>query len=156
VLGWQFSDAASDPISESSLELLELREVIEPTGARLAAARADGEDISRIDAAFVRMEEAIGDTGAAVEADLAFHLAILRASHNNYMLPFGALIQAALRASFRTTNQDSMEYRESLSRHADVVEAIRVRNGELAAEAMRSVLSDTRRALQRALNQGHM
>jgi DNA-binding FadR family transcriptional regulator len=153
VLAWQFGDAASDPISESILDLLELREVIEPAAAQLAAERADGDDMSRIDAAFAGMEEAIGDAEAAVEADLAFHLAILRASHNVYMLPFGALIQAALRASFRTTNQDRTAYRESLFVHADVLEAIRVRNGELAAEAMRGLLSETRRKLQRALNQ---
>lgn len=42
------------------------------------------------------MEQAAGKTEASVEADLNFHLAILEATHNSFMRPFGALVQAAV------------------------------------------------------------
>ncbi len=65
-----------------------------------------------------------GNTAASVEADLQFHLAILDATHNSFMRPFDALIQAALRASLQLTNQDAVAYQVSRGTHRDIQQAI--------------------------------
>jgi DNA-binding FadR family transcriptional regulator len=89
---------------------LELREIIEPIGAGMAADRATTEEVAEIERTMIEMERSVGKTTASVEADLLFHLAILEATHNSFIRPFGALIQAALRASFLQTNRDAAAY----------------------------------------------
>ena len=97
------------------------------------------------------MAQATDNTAASVEADLRFHLAILEATHNSFMRPFGALIQAALRASFRLTNVDQAAYKRSLLRHRKVFLAIRDGSPEKADLAMQAVLRGTQRDVEHSL-----
>jgi DNA-binding FadR family transcriptional regulator len=145
VVAWQFS---GDGLPPAITDLLELREIVEPICARLAAERATPEEAARIEIAFNQMERAIGKTSASVEADLSFHLAILEATHNAFMRPFGALIQAALRASFRQTNADPTAYQRSLSKHRAVLAAIKSNTPAAAETAMLSVLHGARHDIQ--------
>ena len=137
-LAWQFSGGS---LPAAIMDLLELREVIEPMCARMAAERATTEEIAEIERALLEMERSVGKTTASVEADLLFHLTILEATHNSFMRPFGALIQAALRASFRQTNRDTAAYQQTLLKHRMVLTAIKGKNPGAAQDAMRAVLT---------------
>jgi len=149
VLNWLFSGKG---FALGMPDLLELRLIIEPSGARLAAQRATDENLTEIENALGAMETAIEDSATSVEADLHFHLAVLDATHNAFMRPFGALIQEALRASFKLTNRDRPAFERSLRRHRDVFEAIRRRDPEGAEAAMRIVLSRTSEDIERSLS----
>ena len=148
VLNWLFSGKG---FALGIPDLLELRLIIEPAGARLAAERATAEDLAEIEAALNGMEAAIEDSASSVESDLQFHLAILEATHNAFMRPFGALIQEALRASFRLTNKDRLAFEKSLRRHRDVFEAVRNGDAEAAEVAMKIVLNRTSEDIERSL-----
>jgi DNA-binding FadR family transcriptional regulator len=150
VLNWLFS---SKGFAVGIPDLLELRLIIEPAGARLAAERATAENLAEIESALQGMETAIEDSASSVESDLKFHLAILEATHNTFMRPFGALIQEALRASFKLTNRDRAAFEKSLCRHRNVFEAIRERNPEAAEVAMQIVLNRTSEDIERSLPQ---
>jgi DNA-binding GntR family transcriptional regulator len=67
------------------------------------------------------------------------------------MRPFGALIQEALRASFKLTNRDRRAFEKSLRRHRDVFEAIRDRNAQAAEVAMQIVLNYTSEDIERSM-----
>ena len=149
VLAWQFSGGS---LPTAIMDLLELREVIEPASARMAAERATTEDMAEIEKAFREMERSVGKTAASVEADLRFHLAILESTHNSFMRPFGALIQAALRASFRQTNKDLPAYQQALLKHRRVLIAIKNKTPIAAEDAMREVLQGTRQDIQHVLD----
>jgi DNA-binding FadR family transcriptional regulator len=151
VLNWVFSGTA---FAVGIPDLLELRLIVEPAGARLAAQRATASDLAEIAAALKGMETAIGDSASSVESDLQFHLAILEATHNNFMRPFGGLIQEALRASFKLTNRDREAFEKSLRRHRDVFEAILNKDSEAAELAMRTVLNRTSDDIARSLTKG--
>ncbi|MGD2177959.1 MAG: FadR/GntR family transcriptional regulator [Anaerolineae bacterium] len=69
-------------------KLYEARAVIEIALTAMAAERATAEDIREIWDAMERMEAAIGDNEAFVEADLDFHLAVARASRNELLEQF--------------------------------------------------------------------
>ncbi len=117
--------------------LTEARQVIEPAAAAMAAERADGTDLGRIQRAFDAMRAAdIADIDAAVTADEDFHLAILAASKNEIFSNFGAVIGMALRMSFRVTTTGSENYAATLATHGDVLEAIRMRKADIARELM--------------------
>jgi DNA-binding FadR family transcriptional regulator len=149
VLAWQFSGGN---LPAAIMDLLELREIIEPASARMAAERATPEDMVEIHNAFSEMETSVGKTAASVEADLHFHLAILESTHNSFMRPFGALIQAALRASFRLTNKDAAAYQQSLFKHRAVLNAIKAQRESSAENSMRAVLDGTRHDIRQAMD----
>jgi DNA-binding FadR family transcriptional regulator len=149
VVAWQFSGGS---LPAAIMDLLELREIIEPMCARMAAERATTEEVAEIEKALVEMERSVGKTTASVEADLSFHLAILEATHNSLMRPFGALIQTALRASFRQTNRDAAAYQQTLLKHRMVLTAIKGKRPAAAEDAMRAVIQGARHDIQQALD----
>jgi DNA-binding FadR family transcriptional regulator len=140
VLSWLFSGAGV-PVGMS--DLMEVRKVVEPAAARMAALRASSEDLAEIRSAYLGMERSTDNLVSAVESDLRFHLAVLEATHNVFMRPFGALIQAALRASFRLTNSNSDLYSKTLARHRAVLEAIESGNGDESEASMLAILKQT-------------
>lgn len=142
ILTWLFSGRE---IPQGLDDLIEVRRAIEPAAARIAAKRATSENIAEIEAALTDMEDAVKDLSASVEADLNFHLAILKSTHNIFMRPFGALIQAALRGSFRLTSSNYTRYRRTLPLHRAVLDAIKAGEEERAAAAMSTMLTQTSR-----------
>lgn len=142
VLGWMFSGYGAPA---GLPDLMEVRMLVEPAAARMAAMRADAGDLKQIQDALVQMEAATGDLRYSVDADLRFHMAVLQAAHNMFMRPFGALIQAALRASFRLTSSNTDLYRRTLPLHRKVLHAIEAKNAAKAQAAMEAVLAQTLR-----------
>jgi DNA-binding FadR family transcriptional regulator len=76
---------------------------------------------------------------------------VLGASHNVFMRPFGALIQAALRSSFRLTNANRTAYLRSVRQHRAVFDAVRASDAHGAEQAMRVLLEHTSDDVRRAL-----
>lgn len=83
------------------LEILEVRRALEVEAARLAATRRSDADIARIETALAERERAweVGEPNAFVEADLAFHVAVVQATHNLVLIDLYEDFSAALRAS---------------------------------------------------------
>ena len=82
VLGWMFSGYGAPA---GLPDLMEVRMLVEPAAARMAAMRADAGDLKQIQDALVQMEAATGDLRYSVDADLRFHMAVLQAAHNMFM-----------------------------------------------------------------------
>lgn len=121
--------------------LIEARLVIEPAAASFAAERATGQDLGKMQAAFDDMCKAdLGDIEGSVAADEAFHLSILHASQNAVFANFAAVIGSALRMSFRLTTSASDNFANTLSKHGDVLEAIRMRQGDAARKGMAELI----------------
>lgn len=60
-------------------DLLEVRKVVEPAGARMAALRVTPEDLREIREACTGMENAVRDPPSSIESDLRFHMGVLEA-----------------------------------------------------------------------------
>ena len=127
-----------------SLELLrqfsELRIAIEPEAAALAA-RGASSAVAEIRAGFERMEAA--ETGAedTLEADIAFHIAILNASANPFYMQFRDLVGTALRTSIRFTNRFKGRS-ASLPAHHAVLAAIEAKDSAAARDAMAAIIAE--------------
>lgn len=138
VLSWMQA-AAPDP--EFVRGLIEARLAIEPAAAELAAQRASASDLARIEAGYFAMRAAdLKDLAACAEADVAFHVSILHASHNPVFAGLASLIGQALANSFRLTTSVTRNYSGTLDAHGDVLEAIRLRQPELARSRMRALI----------------
>jgi DNA-binding FadR family transcriptional regulator len=92
VLVWQASGGATEAFVR---DLFELRRMIEPEAAALAAVRAGPEERAGVAEAFRAMEQA-ADVQASIEADLAFHRAIVLATGNTLLAAFSPAIEASL------------------------------------------------------------
>ncbi len=128
-----------------SVELLrhfsELRVAIEPEAAALAAANGDEHDRAAISAGLARMIAAERGDDDALEADIVFHVAILRASKNPFYQQFRDVVETALRTSIRFTNRIKGRT-ASIDDHAAVHDAIQARDGEAARRGMRHLIGE--------------
>jgi DNA-binding FadR family transcriptional regulator len=151
VLAWM---GRIDPDREFTFGLVEARAVIEPAAAALAAERSTGRDLAAMEAAFEAMCAATpGDVEASIRADLAFHLAILRASRNPVFANLGDVVGAALLSVFRLTTTASDNYAATLAVHERVLDAIRLRDSPRARAEMEGLLAVASRDLLRTLRE---
>ena len=128
-----------------SVELLrhfnQLRIGIEPEAAALAAAGHDAADMAAIRAGLARMAAAEQNYDDPLEADIAFHVAILRASGNPFYAQFQTVVATALRTSIRFTNRIKGRS-ANIADHAAVADAIAARDTDRARDAMRRIIGD--------------
>ena len=136
VLRWQFARAAQPSLFE---DLHELRSIVEPGAASLAAARATDADVEALDAALAAMAAAGPDASAAVAADLAFHRALLAATHNELLVRMEVVIETGLAERDRMVH-GALGTDDPVPSHRAVVDAIRAHEPASAAEAMRQLL----------------
>lgn len=136
VLRWQFARAAQPSLFE---DLHELRGIVEPGAASLAAARATDADVEALDAALAAMAAAGTDASAAVAADLAFHRALLAATHNELLVRMEVVIETGLAERDRMVH-GALGTDDPVPSHRAVVDAIRAHEPASAADAMRRLL----------------
>ncbi len=125
------------------LELYELRQILEPAAAALAARRATREDQERMRAALAGMRAAMHDPELFVRAEMEFHDAITRASNNaaietTMRMMYGALAEGRHRV---------LPLVESLEKHCAHHERIyRLIAGGDAVGARRAIAGDLKYA----------
>jgi GntR family transcriptional regulator, galactonate operon transcriptional repressor len=136
LLRWQ----GGEPDAAFLDNLAEVRGIVEPAGARLAATRRDDNDLDAMRAALQAMAEAgTDDVAAVVEADLAFHRALLDAAHNELLSRMEVVIEAGLRA--RDVLVHGGEYwPDPVPVHRAILEAIEAGKGSAAAAAVDTLL----------------
>jgi len=82
VLHWLLESDSRHSFYET---LVKVRNIIEPEVAALAAANAQPEDVMAITDAYERMEQS-DDLAGMAEPDMAFHLAVANATHNELLI----------------------------------------------------------------------
>src|SRR5690349_4907293 len=151
VLNWLVGE--DKPDRKLLLAVQEVRLIIEPAAAALAAARATAKERQRIHAALAAMEAA-HDQATQTAADKAFHLAILDATHNPVLQGFRGAIDTILSAVFLVA-VDSVGgwFDGNLPNHVAVARAIEEGDAKKARKAMEQVLGYTQTRLSN-LNAG--
>ena len=135
--------------------LTEARQILEPAAAEMAAKRATARNLAAIEEAYDAMCAAkLTDLDACAVADVAFHVAILRASRNPVLANLGNVIGAALMNAFRLTTSASVNYRKTLAAHGEVFEAIRMRQPDVARSRMQALLGIATEDLMRIADAG--
>jgi DNA-binding FadR family transcriptional regulator len=124
----------------------QVREILEPEAAALAAVNHTAAQMRTIEQALLGMRDAEDLAGWNVH-DVQFHLAILWSAGNELLVPFGFLIESALGTMFDFTARHNQEWRKAYPLHEGIVVAIRKRRPEAARKAVRLLLADTDRVL---------
>jgi len=147
VLAWQLEAGPPRDFLEHALEL---RRMIEPGAARLAAERATDEDIEALEQAFAAMSEA-EDLDDWIEPDVRFHAIVVRAARNELLERLSAIVSAMLRTLFMVSSRPPWTFRRALPLHQEIIDAIRAHDPDLAEAATLRLLEDTVRNTKRAL-----
>ena len=120
----------------------EFRIDVEGAAAAWAARRRDDEDLAAMDHAYKVMEQTYEQNALGVEADQMLHLAVARASKNPFFASvlesLGEQIAFGVRLSRSLTLLDTPVRQELvLAEHRAVLEAIRLKQPEVAEATMR-------------------
>jgi DNA-binding FadR family transcriptional regulator len=135
-------------------DLTEVRLIVEPAAAELAARRAGPEQVREIQAALREMRDALDrtppDHQAYNDADLRFHRSVVHACSNEILEQMGAVVTRALLVAFATAVSVPGLARGSLERHQAILDAIRRGQVRRARVAMSALVQNTGRAIAKA------
>lgn len=149
LLRWRFAAGVDQALVD---QLYELRTALEPEACRLAALHGEAEDHARIAAAAAQLEALREEIDRTVDADIGFHMAIIAATRNPFLMGVGAAVREILSFSFATRADRRRFPPGELVQHRRIADAILSREGDAAADAMRVLLAKSQRSLKRALD----
>ncbi|WP_051951839.1 FadR/GntR family transcriptional regulator [Actinacidiphila yeochonensis] len=154
VLRWQFAEGAAGTTDTGLLrDLGEVRAIVEPAASRLAALRRDNGDLAALEAALAAMGQESDDASHAVEADLAFHRALLAATHNELLERMEMVIESGLARRDEIVHS-SPHGEDPVPSHQAVLDAVRDRDPDAAERAVRALLEQAVRDLDLAHGTG--
>ncbi len=129
---------------DGSANLAEVRQILEPEIAALAATRIQEPQLALMREAFTVMNNALRDADAFIEADLDFHLALAEAAENPLILSLldsivGLLREQRIKIFFEDGGPERGQHH-----HGKILEAIEKRDASAARAAMRDHLIQVR------------
>jgi DNA-binding FadR family transcriptional regulator len=139
VLGWLLERKFSPALL---IEFSEIRLAVEPGAAAFAARFGGPAEKAAVRSAIERMQAAERGDDDPLESDIAFHVAVLRASMNRFYAQLTGLTATALRFSIRTTNRYKGVKLASVADHKKVADAILAGRPAVAQEAMRKLIQE--------------
>lgn len=144
VLAWMFE---SEPSEEFVRSIFELRDIVEPGAAALAAKRRDGRDIARMGHALEEMQRHGLQTVEGRAADQSFHFLILECTRNEPLVTLSTSIAAAVEWTTMYARNEKRDLRDPMPDHHAVYDAIVQGDSEAArtrmAELVRNAFGDT-------------
>jgi DNA-binding FadR family transcriptional regulator len=135
-------------------DYLECRRIIEIEAAGLAAARASGAHVARLEEHLAAMRAAVAQRKARFQereyhaADVAFHLALVEATGNDALVSLVRRIDGALLAARYPLARPAYRRTRAIPEHEAILAAVRARDEAAAREAMRSHLDTVEQYLR--------
>jgi len=142
ILSWLLASRDSDRVID---ELYELRHLIEPIAAALAARNARAADIAVLRKACEDMQAAGDDGEKVIAPDLKFHQGIIAASGNRLFSSLTHVIGAALLANFELVRDAPRGHMYALPMHRKILDAIAAHDAAAARVAMQKLIEDSQR-----------
>jgi DNA-binding FadR family transcriptional regulator len=138
----QKSGVADDPLGltfvkdkfKLSLDLLEVRFMIEPSIASIAAVKATDEEIEQMSFLCNKIESLIMNNEPYLDLDVEFHTAIAKSSKNQVIGNLIPIINKSIMMSIDVTNQKIRN--ETIETHREVLNAIKAHDSNDAHDAM--------------------
>jgi DNA-binding FadR family transcriptional regulator len=124
------------------IEFTQMRMAVEPFAAGLAAQFAGRAEIAAMTQALNRMSAAERGDDDPLASDIAFHVAIMKASGNRFYEQLCDMIDTALRISIRMTNHLKGVSQASVGDHKKVADAIILGDADSATEAMHVMMQE--------------
>jgi GntR family transcriptional repressor for pyruvate dehydrogenase complex len=124
-------------------DLMEARALMEADLAGLAASRATPEELKRIEDTLHAMEHDIAGSEAVLESDMAFHLCVGEAAHNEVLANAAQLLRNLMKYWIHLKLMIGRIPAQALERHREIYQAISSRNAEASRALMQEHLNET-------------
>jgi GntR family transcriptional repressor for pyruvate dehydrogenase complex len=131
-------------VGDSQADLVQVREILEPEIAAIAARMATKVDLDALQAAIDTMDAALDDVGAFIEADMAFHLALAYATHNGLIPALINPIVDMLREQRTRIFLVAGGAERGQHHHRRILEALKWKDAVAARAAMEAHLAQVR------------
>lgn len=131
-----FGFSGLDRVQGQLRDLFELRSIFEPKAAALACRRATDEELAEILARGEAVDRCIREGRDRTEADMEFHTAIVRATHNEFMLRLLPMIHQAVSAAVAAGAHGEQLAEDTRRDHALLLEFLQKRSAAGAEHAM--------------------
>jgi GntR family transcriptional repressor for pyruvate dehydrogenase complex len=118
------------------IELLEVRRMIEPQAAALAAARATPSQLAEMRRSLQIQERELENARLVNEEDYQFHDAIIRAAGNHVLVDLSRVLAPLLIKSRKITGGSAPDFRGMLRMHELIFEAISMSDPDTARRLM--------------------
>lgn len=132
-------------------ELYEMRAVLEGTAARLAVRAASEVELREIADIHAAMGRLLQDGGALSKHNQHFHVAILNAARNRFLLKAVDTVQKTLLILGRSTMEQGDRATTALAEHAEILDALQNRDGPAAERLMRAHIQSAHAARLRQI-----
>lgn len=119
------------------MELYEMRTVLEGTAARLAARAASSMELEELQSINAEMRCESGDPGKLTRLNRQFHLRLMDAARNRFLLRSMDAVDKALLILGPSAMETPERAREAVVEHDEVLNAMAVRDDIAAEQAMR-------------------
>jgi DNA-binding FadR family transcriptional regulator len=149
LLAWMFEGAPALGFVRS---LFQLRLIVEPAAAELAAELRSGHQLSRLGHALERMGSAGLATAEGQAADQQFHTIILEATGNELLMSLAGTISSAVRWTTLFKYRASRMPRDPMPPHRALFEAIAEGNGEAARKATSELIEQAQLDTEAAID----
>jgi DNA-binding FadR family transcriptional regulator len=117
--------------------LHDVREALETLGAHGAALRRTDADLAELEVKTAAVEAAVDQVDRYLDANLAWHMAVVRASHNELLISFMHVLSNAIHRATESEAFDSPEVRAATLRiHRSILAAIAARDADAARRRM--------------------
>lgn len=133
VLAWIFEGEPDEGLIEA---LFELRRIVEPDAARLAAMRRSDEQLARMKAGLDGVAQHGFDSEIGRRCDEQFHSALLEASDNDFVISLTSGVAAAIAITTAFKQHRLPAPHDALPVHLNVLEAIEAQDPQGAHDAM--------------------
>ena len=143
------ADAVVSPLADAladsrnlTADLFDMRKIIEPPLARVAALRATEEDVEALEEILERQGARVRAGEVAIKEDTAFHYHVILTSKNQVIPKVMDVVMDLLKES-RVRSLDGADRAEkSLAGHRQILDAIKRGDGDAAAERMREHIEE--------------
>jgi GntR family uxuAB operon transcriptional repressor len=152
---YQNTIAAGSPIDAASpMELVDARFALEPHVCRLAVMHGRRGDFDLLEDLCRQMEDSLNDPAKFAEADTEFHFQLVNSTRNGLLIWIVGQINSVRSQNewtrMRQLTLDSSIIAQYNGQHRQIVNAIRTREPERAANLMKDHLETARLSLTRA------
>jgi DNA-binding FadR family transcriptional regulator len=148
VMRWRIASSTDPGLFD---QLTEVRAVVEPAAARMAAERATDADLAELAelAAALDLMDTAESVDAAVDADIAFHRRLLLVTHNDFLAQIAQIIAIGLAERDRIVHHATPSD-DPVPSHRAVLDAVVAHDPVAAERAMRALVDKSITDLKRA------
>ena len=122
--------------NETMKEIFEVRHLLEPQIAAVAATRANLDEVQRLADILEEQQQQLKKGKSGVDADTAFHFALASATHNSALVKVVSAVEDILRLSRDRSLQEPGRAKRSLVSHRQILEKVNAGDAEGARVAM--------------------